>query len=304
VLPSDTRVQVLNNALAQQMLSIAVTYPRPASFVPTRVIEVGAATTFVPPDRPSSPIVSAQGNRFVSAASNRLFTSVMRVPLTKTAAAEPASTSAKPASATHKAPPSAAAKRASARRTPDPSPAVEPEIIEKVLNLSPLTARIGQFVSHVSTIGITSFNRDLQFSVAFADNDVEALVAGGGSLWALTIVDISALTGSKGQTTETTFGALTITGNKFRNLWQARLVSSTVSAMVAFSAIAGNVIMNQAIEDANSLVVVVPNSDGTNVAITAVTGNVLWGTANLPPHTDPTTGAALPNWTTYNFYRQ
>ncbi len=37
---NDTRVQVLNNAFAQQMLSIAVTYPRPTSFVPTRVIEV------------------------------------------------------------------------------------------------------------------------------------------------------------------------------------------------------------------------------------------------------------------------
>jgi hypothetical protein len=63
------------------------------------------------------------------------------------------------------------------------------------------------------------------------------------------------------------------------------------------------VIMNQAIEDANSLAVVVPNSDGTNIAVTAVTGNVLVGTANLPPHTDPITGGPLPDWTTYNFFR-
>jgi hypothetical protein len=61
--------------------------------------------------------------------------------------------------------------------------------------------------------------------------------------------------------------------------------------------------MNQAIEDANSLAVVVPNGDGVNVAVTAVTGNVLWGTASLPPHIDPTTGGPLPNWTTYNYYQ-
>jgi hypothetical protein len=300
---NDTRVQVLNNAFAQQMLSIAVTYPRPASFVPTRVIEVGAATTFVPPARPSSPIISSQGSQFVSTDSNRLFTSVIRVPLTGIAAAEPASPSTKPTGATQKTPPTAAAKRASSKRTTDVPVAAEAEIAEKVLNFSPLTARIGQFVSQVSAIGIANINRDLQFSVAFSDNDVDALVAGGGSLWALTIVDIAALLGSKVQTTETTLGSLTLTGNKFRNLWQARLVSSTVSAMVTFSAITGNVIMNQAIEDANSLAVVVPNSDGTNIAVTAVTGNVLWGTANLPQHMDPITGGALPNWTTYNFYR-
>ena len=74
--------------------------------------------------------------------------------------------------------------------------------------------------------------------------------------------------------------------------------------MVAFSAITGNVIMNLASEDANSLSVFVPNSDGTNVAVTAVTGNILWGRANLPSHTDLTTGGgALPNWMTYNYYR-
>jgi hypothetical protein len=80
-------------------------------------------------------------------------------------------------------------------------------------------------------------------------------------------------------------------------------VSSTVSAMVAYSAIAGNVIMNLAIEDASSLTVYAPNVDGTNVAVTAVTGNILWGASNLPPHTDLATGTTLPDWKTYNYSR-
>lgn len=298
---NDPRVQVLSNALTQRMLSVAVTLPRPASFVPNRIIQVGA-TKAVPTTSPSTSASSAFSSEASRLASTRVFTSVTRVPLAKPPAVASVSTptAAKPASATPAAP--AAPKPAASQPAPAAPAAAPAAISAKILNLTPLSARVGQFVSNITDTVIANLSRNLQFSVEFSNNDVEALVAGGGSLWALTIVDVSALLGVKGST-ETTLGSLTLTGNKFRNLWQARLVSSTVSAMVSFSAIAGNVIMNQATEDANSLTVFVPNSDGTNVAVTAVTGNVLWGTANLPLHTDPTTGGALPNWTTYNFYR-
>lgn len=309
---SDARLQVLNNPLAQRMLSIAVTHPRPAAFVPERVIQLGAKVTIPTgpstPTAPGSSSIPSGANRFTNLASSRVFTSVIQVPLAKSvttaakAPAQPAKAGAGLAAAAAAPPAAPVAPVPPAPAAAAGTPAAAAANV-KIQNFTPLSARIGQFASGVVSAVVDEFNPGLQFSVEFSNNDVEALVAGGGSLWALTIVDVDALLQGVIPGKQTELGTLSLTGNKFRNSWQARIISSAVSVMVVYSAITGNVIMNQATEDANSLAVYVPNVDGTNVAVTAVTGNVLWGTANLPGHTDPTTGGALPNWTTYNYYK-
>ena len=120
-------------------------------------------------------------------------------------------------------------------------------------------------------------------------------------MWALTILDvaalISALGGTPGPNTETTFGILTLTGNKLRSTGVGPL-AFTVSAMVEYCSVTGNVILNERGERGASLSIVVFNgaTPPVNVALAAVTGNVLMGRVSLPPRTATT----LPDWTTYN----
>ena len=109
-----------------------------------------------------------------------------------------------------------------------------------------------------------------------------------------------------GPNTETTFGMLSLTGNKLRNSATMSDIAFpyTASVMVDYCAATGNVIFNQAGKDGFSLGLAVWFKDSqtgqlVNVARGAVTGNVLAGIALLPPRT----ATALPDWTTYNDYR-
>ena len=182
-----------------------------------------------------------------------------------------------------------------------PAAAPTPPAILKLPNLSPLTARVAEFVSNVSNIGITThFIRQLDFRIVLSNNDIDAVVPGIPGLWAVSILDIAAVVtaagGSPGPNPETTFGTLTMTGNKLLNS-SVGAFTATAFAMVDFCAIAGNVILNQALRGGSSLVVAVFDAKGVNIAEAAITGNVLRGAATLPPRTPP----SLPDWTTYNY---
>ena len=281
---NDFRTQVLANLTTQRFMSIAVGYPRPSSFVPRRRIIL---TSEHAPPVPSSLLVQ---------------TVIKRVP---TAAAGAA---AKPAAA---APGEAAPEPAA------PAPGAPSAIpISRLQNLRPLALREAQFFTIVAAgeIGITNVGgpRPMNFSIDFSDNDIIAVLPGIGGWWALSILDVADLItasgGSPGPNTETTFGMLTLTGNKLRNAATLTDVPFpfTASVMVDYCVATGNVFFNQAGERGSSLGIAVWIKDSqtgqlVNVARAAVTGNVLLGTALLPPRLVAT--PALPDWTTYNDYR-
>ncbi len=228
---------VLSNAPTQRFVSLAVAYPRPATFVPRR-----------------------------------------RVVL---------KTQAKPAAAGQPVPPQPAAATFKAEA------------------LSPLALREADFYNGIT--GSAFFFVVFQFRVVFSNNDVDTSsfpTFSLPSLWALMIVDIDALEGSQQQDPQTTFGILTLTGNQLISAWAGQ-ATYTVSVMVQFCAAAGNAIINRS---GGSLQILVPNNTGTapaNDADAAATGNVLIGTANLPPREAQPQGAPpLPAWTTYNYYPQ
>lgn len=274
----DATTAVLSNSAAQRMLSIAVAFPRPDVFVPTRQIELAAPKAAAPAARTAERVTQPK-----TAVVNRVPTAVLRVALPQIPAA-PASTQ-----------PTGAANTATFTNLSSQS--------LKLQNLTPLSNRVAQFMTNIGAaeIGITKFNRSLNFSVQFSDNDVDAFVPAGGGLWALSVLDLAALIqatgGTPGPNTETTRGTLTLTGNKFRSLWSG-ILSFAVSLMVDFCAVTGNVILNQAGDRGGSLAIAVFNSatPPANVAIAAITGNVLVGRAALPPRVP----ASLPEWTTYN----
>jgi hypothetical protein len=268
---SDPRLPVLGNPAAQQMLTVAALHPRPATFVPSQTIQFAAAKVVNPAAKApnakaataaKAPVAASIASRISLV--NRPITSIVKVPLTK------------------------------------PSPVASGDAA-KLVKLSAINQRVAQVAANVSDFFVVDYLRNPQFSVEFANNDIEAFVAGGGSLWALTIVDIAALLailGVKGgNNVETMLGSLTLTGNKFRNAWGTGDLTYAVSLMVEYSAVTGNCIMNQVLRSGKSLSIYVPGSDLTNIAITAVTGNVLLGPTNLPPRNP----ASLPDWTTYNF---
>jgi hypothetical protein len=170
----------------------------------------------------------------------------------------------------------------------------------KIATLSPLTLRVAEVMSSLSAESSIYewFRRNLAFSVSMSNNDIEASLQGANSLWALTILDLGAvglsLGGSPAPLNTTAFGTLTLTGNNFRSSG-LRPIGTTVSLMVDYCAVAGNVILNQS-GDGSSLAIVVLNANKANIARGAITGNVLQGGTTLPPRVP----GSLPDWTTYN----
>jgi hypothetical protein len=289
---NDFRAQVLSNPVAQRFLSIAVAYPRPSSFVPRRRIILTS--------EPAPPVAAPPGRR--APGSILVQTVIKRVPLVAAAPGRPAA-----------APPPAAAPAAPGR--PATAPGAPPSIpIPRAESLRPLALREAQFFTIVGAgqIGITNVGgpRPMNFSVDFSNNDIIAVLPGVGGWWALSILDVADLLSAggvnPGPNTETTFGMLSLTGNKLRNSATMSDIAFpyTASVMVDYCAATGNVIFNQAGKDGFSLGLAVWFKDSqtgqlVNVARGAVTGNVLAGIALLPPRT----ATALPDWTTYNDYR-
>ena len=264
--PHDFRTQILNNPTAQRTFSLVSTYPRPASFVPKRMISL---VSKVSPIR-TKPVVG-------------------RVPA--------------PTVIQVAVPPRPAPGPAPAPPAPGPPIPGAP-----TLNLAPFTAKVAQFSSYIfnkETIGnketVTVSFRDLDFSVRFSNNDVDAFVLGGGTGWALTIFDIAALLQAIGinvRTNETTFGSVNLTGNKFRNRSTNTLFGYTVSAMCFFCAATGNVILNLGSGGPSLAIVLLKGPfPPLNVANAAVTGNVLKGQPFLPQRSG---SPPLPEWETYN----
>lgn len=315
----DFRPQILQSPAMQRMLSLAVTYPRAATFTAQRQIVLDtaapppAATASLassgsaspvssgpaPSVTPSSPLTNLKINR--TSLVPRITPSIAHIaisPRPSTPAPSPTPAAPMPTPAPAPAP------------TPTPAPGSAPGAVSLLKNFSPLNLRVADFLTKVTTpqMFIGWFGIDLRFNVLFSNNDVDANLA-NESMWALTVIDTAAqpsLTAAGGASSlPTSFGAVTLSGNKLRN-WSS---VDTAPLMVRFCAATGNVILNEeyaasAAAGANSLSIVAFDSAGLNIASAAVTGNVLYGTAVLPAHTDTATGAVLPDWTTYNYYRK
>jgi hypothetical protein len=267
---NDIRTQILQDPTAQRMASIAVAFPRPASFVPTRQIVLGPAVAVSSPPAPGG-LKLARVRTSITRVSLNLGVVTNLTGLTKTAVLPVA---------------------------PVLAPA-GPAVL-KIATLSPLTLRVAEVMSSLSAESSIYewFRRNLAFSVSMSNNDIEASLQGANSLWALTISDLGAvglsLGGSPAPLNTTAFGTLTLTGNNFRSSG-LRPIGTTVSLMVDYCAVAGNVILNQS-GDGSSLAIVVLNANKANIARGAITGNVLQGGTTLPPRVP----GSLPDWTTYN----
>ena len=317
---NDIRAQALNDPTVQRAMTIATAYPRPASFQASRHVVLSAAPVVTPPVSPTGltgTVAGAAGTSSVLANKN-ILTSVKQISLVPAAVAEEAKPAAAVAQASKPAPAATAGKRVSTRAltaratgaasaqsqpTGAPSPASAPLTSVKLETQQPLAANISSLLARVpvSAVGVISRAPDLNlnFSVQFSNNNVDAFVAGGLSLWALMVVDlaaiVSALGGSPGPNTETTFGVLTLTSNRMRNT----ATYYTASLMVQASTVTGNLIANSNLKPANSLQIYVPDgtSSADNAAVAAITGNILTTGLQLPQRTP----ASLPAWDTYNY---
>ena len=273
-LANDVRTQLLQNPAAQRMASLAMAFPRPAASVPSRQIVLGA-----PPSAPASaaqshatlaPIVPTAP--ILNPVAPVLPTTPIVNPVAPTGPAQPVSPVAPPTPV----PP-----------TPVPPP---PLSVLRLANLSPLTARLAELLSNipVSQIVVIPPFINPNFSLRLTNNDIEVVLT--SSVWALAVLDLATLTGTAGTPGSTTYGSVTLSGNQLRS----STTSSAVEVTVQFSAVTGNVILNEA--GGSSLAIVVTNAAGANTATAAITGNVLRGPTNLPPRAP----ASLPDWTTYN----
>jgi uncharacterized protein DUF6519 len=298
---NDFRAQILANPTAQQFLSIAVAFPRPASFLPLRRIILTSEPA--PPAPPTGVTVSQPASGTVL---NNVLTMVRRVPPTaEVAAARPAvgvavTTVIADAAVGPVAPPPAATVVAPIERLPNLSPLAlrEAQFFKIIAGSDVAFAIIPEFNPPVTTMMITLSNNDME---------IDLLIPPVGSLWAVAIADIADLGPGGGiidLKTGTAIGMLTLTGNKLRNAWP--LLSEgdqhfTALAMVSLCTATGNVIHNRG-KKGTSLKITVPGKNPTGqpveTAIAAVTGNILVGTPILPPRT--TTPPGLPAWTTYN----
>ncbi len=312
---NDVRVQALNNATMQRAMTIAAAYPRPASYVPPRKIILSSEPVLEPTPPSGQPGSPSEGS---STKLNRnIFTSINQISLlpqvtAEAAVAAPRSVAAERVSATAQAATAAPVQPTPApiQPTPEPvQPAPPPVIIQptllKLQTQQPLTANIAQLLARVPSsfaVGITyeGPRLNLDFNVQFANNTIDAFATAGTSLWALMIVDLAAIVeaagGSPGPNTETLFGVLTLTSNRMRSTGTL----ATAALMVYACTATGNIIINQSGNEKNSsLVIYVPGGTTApaNLAITAVTGNVLSGQVTLPPRRIST----LPTWDTYNY---
>ena len=314
-LGNDTRYQVLSSALSQRMIALAVAYPHPSSFVPTRQVDAVAmaatpppssgptpppvsppptpapaattpsatvsagtpSTTFVPRTLPPQAVAAATaaGRVAAGAVSTRIPTSVIRVPLAPVVV-PPAPA---PGTPTHPAPIT---------------------LGSTLRSLSPLATRVSTFMNYLGSFAESVYPARFitLFSIVFSNNDISTIMP-GGSLWTLAVVDIAALLSLLGinvQSNEAEAGSITLTGNRLRNA-AIGLFGYAVSLMVFYSAVTGNVVMNLNGDKGGSLAIFIPNSDRNNGAIGAITGNVLIGTSVLPPRTD----GQYPAWQTYNY---
>jgi hypothetical protein len=254
VAANDVRAQVLSNPTTQRMFSMLTTYPLPASFIPKREILLVSAISPAKTTPVSTRVPSPK---------------LVQVPLRAAAAPMPTPV------------PSAKAGRT--------APAAIPKLI-----LAPFPAKVAQFMRGVASEAvITEFFRDLDFSLQFSRNDVDAFVLGGGSGWALSILDLGNLLDLfiNLRTNESYLGSLTLTGNKFRNRR-----NYTVIAMTYYCAVSGNIILN--LGGGGSLAIgVVGGTSPANIANAAVTGNVLQGATALPQRGG---SPPPPDWDTYN----
>jgi hypothetical protein len=257
---NDTRAQALNNSTAQRMFSLVATYPLPKSYVPKRKISLVSTI---------SPVESTRvGARFP-------VSKIVEVAL------RPAAVAPAPA-------PTADLVR--------PSPAAMPK-----LRLAPLPAKIAQFMTNVSSRDvITELFKNLDFSVQFSHNDVDALVSGADGGWALSILDFANLLDlfTDVRSNESVFGTLNLTGNKFQSSSVSNSTVNTVMAMTYYCAATGNIILNRSGGGSLSIGVFAGGLEvARNVAHAAVTGNILKGPTSLPPREGST---SLPAWDTYN----
>jgi hypothetical protein len=157
-------------------------------------------------------------------------------------------------------------------------------LVLETTDLQPITAATTGLINRVP---VTVFEQAplLFFRIRFTGNQIDALVTGGASAWALAIMSVS-------QTT-TAVGMLTLTGNQLRN--QSEVF--TALAMVDFCAATGNIIVNMSASGRDTRGIewaslIVTNYALSNTSNAAVTGNVFEGPADLPAHT--------PAWTTLN----
>ncbi|HSZ60716.1 MAG TPA: DUF6519 domain-containing protein [Terriglobales bacterium] len=297
----DARYQILNNPTFQRMSSLAVSYPRPASVAPRRLISVVAKVAPVKP--------FPTGSRITAPA-------LVQIPLP---AVTPAPAPGTPTAATPAAPTAPAAVPA-AGVPAVPARAALPTQLSKLTLSTPFVSKVAQYfytVGSAATVGSTPsgsapvyeeiVSLELNFSVQFNHNDVYAFGPSGPGLWALAVFDISALIQlllSPPAPPIQNVGFLTITGNTFRNDWRGigEIVkdprSFTVCAMARVCAVTGNLIVNQA-ADSGSLIITLPASDPITTPYAAIAGNVLYGRPILPQHL-PVVSPPLPDWTTYN----
>jgi uncharacterized protein DUF6519 len=275
---NDARYQILNNPTFQRMSALAVSFSRPVSVVPRRLISL---VKQVAPVRPS-PIIG----REVTAPA------LIQIPLT---AAPPAGVT--PVSSPVKLPTQLSNLTLS---TPFVS-----KVTQYFYNVG------AQAVGSTPIAEAIAFPQ-LSFAIQFSNNDVYASGPSGRSLWALAVFDISALIATivSPPLYIENAGYLTITGNTFRNNWRSKVSgvirgvtgessTFTVCAMAAVCAVTGNQIVNQAGGDSGSLIVEVPSTDPTNTSYAAIAGNVLAGRPFLPEHF-PVVSPPLPDWVTYN----
>ncbi len=311
---NDIRVQALNNATMQRAMTIAAAYPRPASYVPMRKI-VLSSEAVVKPAPPGSPSASTPGSATGASGFNlnkNIFTSVNQISLLPRELAE----NRPPAAAAAVAAPLAVnPKRLSARAQAAAVASAQPvqsqpiNIQATTLRLQtqqPLTARFAELMARVPSSIAIGINYQgprlkLNFNVQFANNTIDAFTGSSSSLWALMVVDLAAILesfgGSPGPNTETMYGAMTLTSNRMRSTGSL----PTASLMVRASTVTGNIILNQgAFDKGSSLSIYVPGGGAVaaeNLAIAAVTGNVLSGQVTLPPRSQ----SSLPTWDTYNY---
>lgn len=315
---TDVRVAALNNATMQRAMTIAAAYPRPASFVASNklILSDAPVTPPAPPVNLSGTVTGSASGSASTILKKGIFTSINQISLTPVVLAEKAPA---PAQASVKASASVAGKRTSTRAraavAPAPPAPAQPAapvapsapVLASSIKLQtqqPLTANLAQLLTRIPVsameVVITHPEGDLnfEFSVQFANNDINAILTGGLSLWALLVVDLAAIVtaagGSPGPNTETTFGIMTLTSNRMRSAGTAY----TAGLMVAGCTATGNIVLNQNLKEALCFALNLPSGlQGGNDAIGAITGNVFSGEPLVPPRNPP----SLPAWDTYNY---